>query len=109
MIASDITRQRLNTLILVHSLEEFITDEYDNLDKLSDVIYNFEESMSDDEHIRFVEDICKLTDAGYLSSDATGEDMINNIIPEVESITARGKALLDMTGFTKEKGRTVKI
>lgn len=104
MDTRDITSRQLDTLILVHSLEEFITDEHENLMCLSDVIFTFEESMSDDEHINFVEDIVKLSKTGYLESDAIEEHITNNIIPEVEGITPKGKTLLDeFERETKEK------
>ena len=95
MDTRDITERQLDTLVLVRSLEEFVTDEHDNLTCLSDVIFTFEESMSDDEHINFVKDICELTEKGYLVSDAIEEHIINDIIPEVDEITPKGKAVLD--------------
>lgn len=103
MNTTDITSRQLDTLVLVRSLEEFITDEHDNLMCLGDVIFTFEESMSDTEHINFVEDICKLTEKGYLESDAIEEHITNNIIPEVEGITPKGMTLLDEFEHETEK------
>lgn len=90
----DITQEQLDALVLVRSLKEFVTDEHDNLTCLSDVIYTFEEGMPDDERINFVEDIVRLTEQGYLVSDATEEDIANNTIPEVKGITSKGEKAL---------------
>lgn len=91
----DITKEQFETLILIRSLEEFVTDEYENLSSLSDAIYTFEESLSDEEHKQLVKDICRLTETGYLMSDATGEHIEIDRIPEVEGFTPKGQSALD--------------
>ena len=91
----DITKEQLETLILIRSLEEFITDEHENLSSLSEVIWTLEESLSDREHKQLVSDICKLTETGYILSDGTEEHIENDRIPEVEGITPKGQSALD--------------
>ncbi len=73
MDIKDITKEQLETLILIKSLEEFVTDEHENLSSLSEVIWTLEESLSNEEHKQLVTDICKLTETGYILSDATEE------------------------------------
>ena len=51
-------------MILIKSLEEFVTDEHENLSSLSEVIWTLEESLSNEEHKQLVTDICKLTETG---------------------------------------------
>lgn len=91
----DITKEQLETLILIRSLEEFVTDEYENLSSLSGAVWTLEESLSEEEHMQLVEDICKLTEKGYLLSDGTAEHMEIDRIPEVEGITPKGQSVLD--------------
>ena len=95
MNTQDITKEQFETLVLVRSLEEFITEEHENLSSLSEVIWTLEESLSDGEHKQLVSDICKLTETGYLLSDGTEEHIEIDRIPEVEGITPRGEAVLD--------------
>ena len=95
MDTQDITKEQFETLVLVRSLEEFITEEHENLSSLSEVIWTLEESLSDEEHKQLVSDICKLTETGYLLSDGTEEHIEIDRIPEVEGITPRGEAVLD--------------
>ena len=95
MDTQDITKEQFETLVLVRSLEEFITEEHENLSSLSEVIWTLEESLSDGEHKQLVSDICKLTETGYLLSDGTEEHIEIDRIPEVEGITPRGEAVLD--------------
>ncbi len=103
----DITKEQLETLILIKSLEEFVTDEHENLSTLSGAVWTLEESLSDEEHMQLVEDICKLTEKGYLLSDGTVEHMETDRIPEVEGITSKGQSVLD--DWEKEiKGNIVK-
>ena len=45
MDIQDITKEQLETLILVRSLEEFITEEHENLSSLSEVIWTLEEKI----------------------------------------------------------------
>ena len=73
MNTQDITMEQLETLVLIRSLEEFVTDEHENLSSLSEVIWTLEESLSNEEHEQLVADICKLTEKGYLLSDGTEE------------------------------------
>ena len=91
----DITKEQLETLILIKSLEEFVTDEHENLSSLSEVIWTLEESLSDGEHKQLVSDICKLTETGYLLSDGTEEHIKADRIPEVEGITPKGQSVLN--------------
>lgn len=91
----DITERQLETLVLIKSLSEFITDEYENFSSLSGTVWTLEESLSEEEHMQLVEDICKLTEKGYLLSDGTAEHMEVDKIPEVESITPKGQSVLD--------------
>lgn len=95
MDTQDITKEQLETLILVRSLEEFITEEHENLSSLSEVIWTLEESLSDGEHKQLVSDICKLTETGYILSDATEEHIEIDRIPEVEGITPKGQSALN--------------
>ena len=48
MDTQDITKEQLETLILIRSLEEFITEEHENLSSLSEVIWTLEESLSNE-------------------------------------------------------------
>ena len=91
----NITKEQVETLIRLRSLEEFITDEHENLSSLSEVIWTLEESLSNEEHKQLVTDICKLTETGYILSDATEGHIKADRIPEVEGITPRGEAVLD--------------
>lgn len=95
MDIQDITKEQFETLILIRSLEEYITDEHENLSSLSEVIWTLEESLSDREHKQIVSDICKLTETGYILSDATEEHIEIDRIPEVEGITPKGQSALD--------------
>ena len=95
MDIQDITKEQLETLILIKSLEEFVTDEHENLSSLSEVIWTLEESLSDGEHKQLVSDICKLTETGYLLSDGTEEHIEIDRIPEVEGITPKGQSALN--------------
>ncbi len=69
----DITKEQFETLILLRSLEEFIADKHETFPSLSEVIWTLEESLSNEEHKQLVTDICKLTETGYILSDATEE------------------------------------
>ena len=95
MDIKDITKEQLETLILIKSLEEFVTDEHENLSSLSEVIWTLEESLSNEEHEQLVADICKLTEKGYLLSDGTEEHIEIDRIPEVEGITPKGQSALN--------------
>ncbi len=95
MNTQDITMEQLETLILIRSLEEFVTDEHENLSSLSEVIWTLEESLSNEEHEQLVADICKLTEKGYLLSDGTEEHIEIDRIPEVEGITPKGQSALN--------------
>lgn len=95
MDIKDITKEQFETLVLVRSLEEFITEEHENLSSLSEVIWTLEESLSDGEHKQLVSDICKLTETGYILSDATEEHIETDRIPEVEGITPKGQSALN--------------
>lgn len=95
MDIKDITKEQFETLVLVRSLEEFITEEHENLSSLSEVIWTLEESLSDGEHKQLVSDICKLTETGYLLSDGTEEHIEIDRIPEVEGITPKGQSVLN--------------
>ena len=91
----DITKEQLETLILIKSLEEFVTDEHENLSSLSEVIWTLEESLSNEEHKQLVTGICKLTETGYILSDGTEEHIKADRIPEVEGITPKGQSVLN--------------
>ena len=95
MNTQDITMEQLETLVLIRSLEEFVTDEHENLSSLSEVIWTLEESLSNEEHKQLVTDICKLTEKGYLLSDGTEEHIEIDRIPEVEGITPKGQSALN--------------
>lgn len=95
MDIQNITKEQFETLILIRSLEEFVTDEHDNLSTLSGAVWTLEESLSDEEHRQLVTDICKLTEKGYLLSDGTAEHMETDRIPEVEGITLKGQSALN--------------
>ena len=95
MNIQDITMEQLETLVLIRSLEEFVTDEHENLSSLSEVIWTLEESLSNEEHEQLVADICKLTEKGYLLSDGTEEHIKADRIPEVEGITPKGQSALN--------------
>ena len=95
MNTQDITMEQLETLVLIRSLEEFVTDEHENLSSLSEVIWTLEESLSNEEHKQLVTDICKLTETGYILSDGTEEHIEIDRIPEVEGITPKGQSALN--------------
>ena len=95
MDIQNITKEQFETLILLRSLEEFITDEHENLSSLSEVIWTLEESLSDKEHKQLVADICSLTETGYILSDGTEEHIKVDRIPEVEGITPKGQSALN--------------
>ena len=95
MDIKDITKEQLETLILIRSLEEFVTDEHENLSSLSEVIWTLEESLSNEEHKQLVTGICKLTETGYILSDGTEEHIKADRIPEVEGITPKGQSVLN--------------
>ena len=95
MDTQDITKEQLETLILIRSLEEFVTDEHENLSTLSGAVWTLEESLSDKEHEQLAADICKLTEKGYLLSDGTEEHIEIDRIPEVEGITPKGQSALN--------------
>ena len=95
MDIQNITKEQFETLILLRSLEEFITDEHENLASLSEVIWTLEESLSDKEHKQLVADICSLTETGYILSDGTEEHIKVDRIPEVEGITPKGQSALN--------------
>ena len=95
MDTRDITKEQFETLVLIRSLEEFITDEYENLSTLRGAVWTLEESLSEKGHKQLVEDICILTEKGYLLSDATGKHMETDRIPEVEGITPKGQSALN--------------
>ena len=95
MDTQDITKEQLETLILIRSLEEFVTDEHENLSSLSEVIWTLEESLSNEEHKQLVTDICKLTETGYILSDGTEGHIEIDRIPEVEGITPKGQSVLN--------------
>lgn len=95
MDIQNITKEQFETLILLRSLDEFITDEHENLSSLSEVIWTLEESLSDKEHKQLVADICSLTETGYILSDGTEEHIKVDRIPEVEGITPKGQSALN--------------
>ena len=95
MNTQDITMEQLETLVLIRSLEEFVTDEHENLSTLSGAVWTLEESLSDKEHEQLAADICKLTEKGYLLSDGTEEHIKADRIPEVEGITPKGQSALN--------------
>ena len=95
MDTQDITKEQFETLVLVRSLEEFITEEHENLSSLSEVIWTLEESLSNEEHKQLVTNICKLTETGYILSDGTEEHIKADRIPEVEGITPKGQSALN--------------
>lgn len=95
MNVTDITQRQFDTLVLVRTMEEFIDSRHEHLADLRGVVWNFEESLSDKGHKQYVEDICKLTQHGYLVSDAAEEHIKEDKVPEVEGITPKGKAVLD--------------
>lgn len=98
MEIKDITKEQLETLILLRSLEEFITDEHETYSDLNEAVGAFGEGLVENgqgqEWDRFVKDILKLTEAGYIVSDAT-EESIKGMMPEVEGITPKGLATLE--------------
>ena len=94
----DITKEQFETLILLRSLEAFITDEYEDLSNLSEVVCNFADNQDTEEFNRLAKDICKLTETGYVISDMTeisDEDLEFHMMPEVEGITPKGKSALE--------------
>ena len=91
----DITKEQFETLVLIRSLEEFVTDEHENLSTLSGAVWTLEESLSNEEHKQLVTDICKLTETGYILSDGTEEHIKADRIPKVEGITPKGQSALD--------------
>lgn len=98
MNTKDITMGQLETLVLIHSLEEFITDEDEDLSSLSDIICNFADNLETKDFNRLAKDICKLTQTGYVISDMTeitDEELEFNTFPDVEGITPKGITALN--------------
>ena len=94
----DITKEQFETLILLRSLEAFITDEYEDLSNLSEVVCNFADNQETEEFNRLAKDICKLTETGYVISDMTEiseEELEFQMMPEVKGITPKGKSALE--------------
>lgn len=94
----DITKEQLETLVLIRSLEEFITDEHENLSSISDVVCTFADNLETEDFERLAKDICALTKAGYVISDMTEiteEELEFSIFPEVDGITPKGQTLLE--------------
>lgn len=94
----DITKEQLETLILLKSLEEFISDEHENLSCFSDVVCTYADNLETQEFERLARDICSLTKAGYVISDMTEiteEELEFNTFPEVEGITPKGQTALE--------------
>lgn len=98
MEIKDITKGQLEALILLRSLEEFITDGDENLSCFSDVVYTFADNLEAEDFERLARDICTLTKAGYVVSDMTeisDEELEFNIFPAVEGITPKGQTALE--------------
>lgn len=94
----DITKEQLETLVLIRSLEEFITDEHENLSSISDVVCTFADNLETKEFERLGKDICALTRAGYVISDMTevsDEELEFKIFPKVDGITPKGQTTLN--------------
>ncbi|MCM1118076.1 MAG: hypothetical protein NC543_01765 [bacterium] len=94
MDIQNITKEQFETLILIRSLEEFVTDKYDNLSTLSGAVETLGDNLEKDERIQYIKDIYNLTKAGYILSDATAEDIENIKIPVIKRITLKGKSAL---------------
>ena len=98
MNMQDITKEQFETLILIRSLEELVTDEYEDFSSLSEAVGALGEGLAGtgegQEWDRFVKDILKLNETGYIVSDAT-EESIKGMMPEVDGITQKGKSALE--------------
>lgn len=97
MEIKDITKEQLETLILLRSLEEFITDEDKTLSCFSDVVCAYADNLEAEDFERLARDICSLTKTGYVVSDMTEiteEELEFNTFPEVEGITPKGQTAL---------------
>lgn len=98
MEIKDITKEQLEALILLRSLEEFITDEEESLSCFSDVVCTYADNLETKDFERLARDICSLTKAGYVVSDMTGiteEELEFNTFPAVEGITPKGRTALE--------------
>ncbi len=98
MNTKDITKEQMETLVLIRSLEEFIADKPDEFDSLAEAISRLDEGLSMEDGKQLIADIKSLTEKGYLISNA-GENNENNYtsyeMPTVEGITPKGKSALD--------------
>lgn len=106
MDIQNITKEQFETLILIRSLEEFISDKREEYPTLSEAVWNLAESLSDEDFKQLVLDICGLTEDGYLRSDGKAEtvEVVKNMkpievvqggmMPKVKRITLKGKSAL---------------
>lgn len=104
-----LTKEQLDTLVLIKSMEELVRDEHEDFPTLNGVVESFVEgiTVTDEDCRQLVMDICMLTEKGYLESDGTADmaeearDMDPSQVlmlvglPEVECITPKGQAALD--------------
>lgn len=106
MDIQNITKEQFETLILIRSLEEFISDKREQYPTLCEAVWNLEESLSYEDYKQLVLDICGLTEDGYLLSDGTAEtvEVVKSMepidvvrrgsMPKVKRITLKGKSAL---------------
>ena len=95
MNTKGITEKQFETLVLIHAMEEFLTDEQEENSSLNEVAWSLEESLSVSEHKDYVRAICMLTENGYIRSDATAEHIKQDIVPDIQEITIKGMNTLE--------------
>lgn len=95
MNTKGITEKQFETLVLIHAMEEFLTDEQEEYSSLNKVAWSLEESLSVSEHKDYVREICMLTENGYIRSDATAEHIKQDIVPDIQEITIKGMNTLE--------------
>jgi len=96
MSTKDITTEQMETLVLIRSVEEFISTESNDFDTLADALWTLNENFSVEDSIMLATNIKSLTKNGYLISEGTENDGTEYDIPEVKSITSKGIQALDI-------------
>lgn len=93
MNTKDITERQFETLLLLKALKEYVEDD-DEFDDLDDAVGALVEGESID-RTDFIEDVCVLTEKGYVQSDADEENISFNLLPEIQDITVKGNEVLN--------------
>lgn len=103
MDIQNITKEQLETLVLIKAFEEIAKrrewcNEYEEpLENIYDVAFQFANDSLENlnEYEMFIRDIYNLTKAGYIESDANEEDIQLHNVPMIKGITQTGQAVID--------------